>query len=227
MDKNKVLFLVGKIFDKYNVLYFENSLPKPSFDFMRTKKAVGRFTCTRLYGYRIINPKIKLSTYYNFDNEAELTDIVLHEMIHYYIAYNNIWDNNPHGVTFRKYMRKLNDLGNHNITIYSDKELAKEVTSYLLLFFSTKYQTNILIKVGKKHIHDYISGIPTVFGIDYHSNEKNKVYFIESTDKKFAFNKANQGGRQITFNRITEDLKHSLLDEKVNKIQTFSLPEKI
>lgn len=50
-------------------------------------------------------------------SERELEDTIIHEMIHYYIAYNNIKDTSAHGRVFRQMMAEINEQYGREITI--------------------------------------------------------------------------------------------------------------
>ena len=49
--------------------------------------------------------------------ENEFKNVLLHEMIHYYIAYNNIQDTGLHGEVFRKMMNWLNSEHGWNMKV--------------------------------------------------------------------------------------------------------------
>ena len=52
--------------------------------------------------------------FYMYLAEAEVEDIIIHEMIHYYIAYNKIADTSAHGRVFRELMNGINErFGRH------------------------------------------------------------------------------------------------------------------
>ena len=99
------------VFYDCNEKYFNNELPTPKFDLMHTTKYLGWF------GYRKNKKKnknkepleykiIKMCDCYDFD-EKDFIEIMVHEMIHYYIAWNQIKDNGDHGKMF---MEKANEI---------------------------------------------------------------------------------------------------------------------
>lgn len=49
--------------------------------------------------------------------ENEWEDILIHEMIHYFIAYQGLNDNAPHGKLFREKMNEINTKYHRNISI--------------------------------------------------------------------------------------------------------------
>ncbi|MDE5791464.1 MAG: SprT-like domain-containing protein [Muribaculaceae bacterium] len=49
--------------------------------------------------------------------ERDLEDVIIHEMIHYFIMYNELNDTAPHGELFKAMMRSINRTYGRNITI--------------------------------------------------------------------------------------------------------------
>ena len=81
-------------FGTFNRAYFGGKLPEPAFALSHARTILGQFCCRRsrrwLTGRR--KPSgctIRISTYYDIP-ERECQNVLLHEMIHYYIAYNGI-----------------------------------------------------------------------------------------------------------------------------------------
>lgn len=106
-------------FDEFNRNYFDNSLPVPRLSCGKSRTRLGTMSCRRQRtpaGWRSYDYSIRLSTYYEL-SEQELRTVLLHEMIHYYIAYKGICDNAPHGRVFRTIMDKLNTQYGWHITV--------------------------------------------------------------------------------------------------------------
>jgi len=59
---------------------------------------------------------LRISTSFDL-SVPELEDVVIHEMIHYYIALNNIKDSSTHGVVFKRMMAAINAEFGRNITV--------------------------------------------------------------------------------------------------------------
>ena len=57
--------------------------------------------------------------------ENEIEDVLLHEMIHYYIGVNHIADTSAHGRVFRQMMSDINNRFNRHITISLRSETTK------------------------------------------------------------------------------------------------------
>lgn len=94
-------------FKEYNSLYFEDKLPMPKLEVMHTYKISGYFICDPVKKGRIKHKKIYMTDNFDFTDEM-YRNVLVHEMIHYYIAYNNIKDDDAHGVEFMKMADKLN-----------------------------------------------------------------------------------------------------------------------
>lgn len=94
-------------FKKYNKLYFDGKLPLPKFEIMHTYKISGYFIYDPVKKGRIRKKKIYMTDNFDFP-ENVYRDILVHEMLHYYIAYNKIKDNDDHGEVFMKMANDLN-----------------------------------------------------------------------------------------------------------------------
>ena len=108
------------IFNKYNSLCFDGKLPLPRIRIGHAKGYLGQLR------YTVKKEKNGKRTYSNFSlnfsqryemDQQKLEDVVIHEMIHYYIHYNNIQDTSAHGAVFRKMMNDINIRFKRNITI--------------------------------------------------------------------------------------------------------------
>ena len=108
------------IFNKYNSLCFDGKLPLPRIRIGHAKGYLGQLR------YKVKKDKSGKATYSDFSlnftqryemDQEKLEDVVIHEMIHYYIHNNNIQDTSAHGVVFRKMMDDINIRFKRNITI--------------------------------------------------------------------------------------------------------------
>ena len=107
-------------FRALNALYFDDQLPLPQLQVSRARTQLGQFSCMRFRKNifskaTCTNFKIKISEYYE-QTADEIDDTLLHEMIHYLIAFRGQRDASAHGPLFRVEMARLNALGRH-ITI--------------------------------------------------------------------------------------------------------------
>ena len=75
------------------------------------KKRKTLFGGTKCYDFKLrINKRIDLP-------EAEIEDIIIHEMIHYHIAYHGFKDTSTHGQVFKMLMNDINKRFGRHITV--------------------------------------------------------------------------------------------------------------
>lgn len=102
-------------FARFNSQIFSSLLPIPQFKVREARSYRGKFFHDRsvLYGdfYTLV-----LSKSFDMD-ERELEDVLIHEMIHFYIAFNRIKDKSSHGPQFRSLMNQINHAHGRNIEI--------------------------------------------------------------------------------------------------------------
>lgn len=97
-------------FDRFNREYFGGGLPVPRLSLSRARTRMGTFSCKRrrrLLRSELYDFAISLSTHY-IQSERDYQNTLLHEMIHYCIAYTGLKDSSAHGVVFRGMMENLN-----------------------------------------------------------------------------------------------------------------------
>lgn len=107
-------------FRKFNERYFENSLPEIPIRLSNAKGFLGKLTYSRKRTFWFtenytnfvlrINIRIDLS-------QEELEDTIIHEMIHYYIAYHRLSDTSSHGPRFRAMMTSINKRDGRHISV--------------------------------------------------------------------------------------------------------------
>lgn len=108
-------------FEEYNRLYFGGTLPPIPIRLSNAKGFLGkvcyRKTKNSLFS-RAKNSDFVLRINTRIDLPAEVVeDIILHELIHYYLAYNQIEDTSAHGRLFRAEMARINREGGRHIRI--------------------------------------------------------------------------------------------------------------
>lgn len=108
-------------FDEYNARFFGGALPPIRIKLSNARTFLGKVTFTRhrswLFG-PTRNENFVLRINARIDLPEELVqDTILHEMIHYYIAVNQLRDTSTHGRLFRGEMKRINAAGNRHITI--------------------------------------------------------------------------------------------------------------
>lgn len=118
-------------FNTFNRTYFENTLPEPTFKLVNVRTYMGQMG-RREYIRGPFRGKVeyilKINTRFEMD-EAAMEDIVLHEMIHYYIMVKGIRDTSSHGRVFRQWMTLLNQRFGRHISITSPAHNGMENTN--------------------------------------------------------------------------------------------------
>jgi hypothetical protein len=118
-------------FMNFNRMYFDNSLEMPEFWIMHSHRLLGLFECF-MTPYGGENPRIGVSDGYAFTFE-ELRDVLVHEMIHYYLTYTGEDKKVRHGKKFKRMAEELNEEYGLNIQVkYNTASMLK----YKLPFFS-------------------------------------------------------------------------------------------
>ena len=112
---------VKETFGKFNAEIFGGILPVPHFQLSRARSFLGklRYKVTpRAFGRKpaYSDYTLIISTLYDLP-QAELEDVVIHEMIHYLLMIRGIEDSSAHGPQFRSYMNAINERFGRNITI--------------------------------------------------------------------------------------------------------------
>ena len=96
-------------FDECNINYFDGKLPIPMFDLLHSFRTCGYFRCEYeqvWFSKRLYNFCILMTDFYDF-TPKQFEEILLHEMIHYYLAYFGLGKSCCHGVSLRKWLSDL------------------------------------------------------------------------------------------------------------------------
>ena len=107
------------LFTQFNREYFNGELPEPRLLLSRSRTRLGSMAYKRKRSWgRVRNSDytIRISTYYDC-GEREWQNVLLHEMIHLYIASKRLRDTSSHGKLFRQYMDHLNSNYGWNIRV--------------------------------------------------------------------------------------------------------------
>ena len=94
-------------FETFNRAYFQGVLPQPALQLSRSRTRLGSLSYKRVRtwkGMKNENYTLRLSNYYDL-SERECQNTLLHEMIHYIIAYKDWKDTSAHGQLFRSMMQ--------------------------------------------------------------------------------------------------------------------------
>ena len=128
------------LFRDYNIKYFGGVLPLPMFEITESYKFFGYFH-SNIWNNTTVDPLIQISGLWDY-SEAQIRDIMVHEMIHYYLAYKGIDTTASHGLYFHQYAARFNrDYGMHiTVTIdYNEYKRNKNISTFkfwLLKLFS-------------------------------------------------------------------------------------------
>lgn len=106
-----------RMFNECNKKYFNGSLPSPKYGLMNKLNILARFECNKNKKREkpIKWQEIKFSDCYDFPEDV-FRNLMVHELIHYYIAWNGIKDNKDHGKEFMRIANELNTKYNLNVT---------------------------------------------------------------------------------------------------------------
>lgn len=130
------LQFLGERFERFNKMIFKQPLPVPLMHITSAKSFMGQFRAER-HGFagHSVTYHITLSNRYDLQEE-ELEDIIIHEMIHFYISHARLHDTSSHGQVFRRMMNEINQRFSRHITVShrctqqqldSDKNLAHSI----------------------------------------------------------------------------------------------------
>ena len=109
-------------FEEYNHLMFGGVLPPLPIKLGRARTRLGSLCYSYKRGWlglgkkEIYNLHMRFSTYYDLSQEM-WEDIIIHEMIHYYLITTKQQDRTPHGPNFRRMMREINQKFGRNIRV--------------------------------------------------------------------------------------------------------------
>lgn len=210
-------------FDEFNKLCFNGSLPSIPILMSDARTFLGavkhRKRRTLLGKWEYFDFSLSISR--KIDRPQEIIDdTILHEMIHYFILYNQIQDKSAHGPVFRKMMNEINIKYNRNITIShksSEDELKsdKEKRAHLICAIEmTDGKTGIIITAKTRlfQLWDMVSEHPSILSWNWYlSHNPYFNRFRKSLKLKFYI---------ISKNDIELQLKDALpLQREGNKIK--------
>lgn len=121
---------MSKCFNECNKKYFNRSLPMPEFGTLNKLNTIARFEHRKNKGKNktrkpLEYKKIFFSDCYDFE-EKDFINIMVHEMVHYYISWNQIKDNKAHGKKFMEMANELNEKYGLEITKTKDASSFKK-----------------------------------------------------------------------------------------------------
>lgn len=121
-----VIFLVI-IYNRANREIFNSQLPECNLRVSNARTFAGNFRAVtrKVNGRSVTTPSITISSFYD-KSEDELIDVLLHEMIHFYIFDRRLKDSSPHGHIFRRMMDDINRRFGRHIVV-STRHTVEEV----------------------------------------------------------------------------------------------------
>ena len=113
---------IAYYFVYWNYVAFNNELPIPFCGVLHSYRTCGYFQCKYYGGWfskTFYDFSISITDYYDFTDE-QFNNILVHEMIHYYLTYTGVDRRCRHGKEFKKMAKELNKKCHLNITKYLD-----------------------------------------------------------------------------------------------------------
>ena len=117
-------------FDTFNRMCFDGALPRIPIKLSPARTFVGRlqYKPVRNWLGKVVRHEdfvIRISKHFDLP-EAEVEDTLIHEMIHYWIAWQGLRDTSSHGRIFRAKMQEINRKYGRHLTI-SHKSTPEEL----------------------------------------------------------------------------------------------------
>ena len=145
MNAELTVDYLRQAFEHYNDLIFDGKLPVPKLKWSRAKTRLGQMAYKRKMSWgrtKFYDFSISVSNYYKLTTE-QIDDVLIHEMIHYSIAYTGLKDTSSHGIVFRGMMDKINRTFGRHITISVrtrnlQPRTAQQPKDYLILALEMK-----------------------------------------------------------------------------------------
>ena len=168
-------------FDAFNKLIFGGELPRIPIVLGSATRVVGAFSCKvrrNFWGKKeYFDLKLRFSKKFDLP-ENELEDVIIHEMIHYYIHFKNLKDKSAHGPLFKNLMNQINKTFGRKISIRhkgavkTNEQITDAKPRYRVIAVVTMKDGKIGIKVlprikeKVRHYYNAVSTSPTVSKIE-------------------------------------------------------------
>ena len=125
-----------RMFRECNKMYFNKSLPTPKFVLMNKPNTLARFEFNRnKKGKHSIKwQKIIFSDCYDFPEDV-FRNLMVHELLHYFIAWNGIRDKKDHRKEFMKIDNELNETVKYDSTSFPRTEKASQHKGLMKFLF--------------------------------------------------------------------------------------------
>lgn len=152
-------------FNKFNAEIFGGKLPPLVVRIGRARNSLGCLSYKGIENF--YDFKLTISSLYDLA-EQDLEDVIIHEMIHYYIAYFGIGDTSSHGKEFRRIMTSINKKFNRNVVVQrKNDKLADGLVArpHIVGTGSTKEGKIVMTVIAKNKIHIFWSLMPKLFPV--------------------------------------------------------------
>ena len=144
--------IVREKFKEYNKKFFNNELIMPEIRLLKSYLTCGYFSCKKIIGKRRLRgQRLEISCYYDW-NENDLKNVIIHEMIHYYLAYKHIDNELSHGDAFIKMSKEFNekfDTRDNRFINFIGDDIKCSVNRNNVLFYTIE-----LIRIEKGEYND-------------------------------------------------------------------------
>lgn len=154
---------LARDFDILNTMMFEGKLPKCILKFYKSKHKIGLYEFNKK---GVGMNTIKISTTYKLTQQT-LRNVLAHEMIHHFIASNNIVDNAAHGRKFESIRKELNRkhkgfeiMPKEDAALFSVSTDGSTGLKYIALVWEFDGDYGITVVNGKvkdKDIHNFVA----------------------------------------------------------------------
>jgi len=204
---------IEKKFDEYNRQMFGSKLPRIPVELSDAKTFLGQcvfkkrrkaFGKTERYDFRLrINTRADLP-------ERVVEDTIIHEMIHYYIGYNQLEDASAHGPLFVGIMNEINRRFGRNLTVshkstVEQREQLQDKRSHyhviaVVNFHDGRTGIKVLPRVLRSILHYYNNVLANKSIASIQLFMSNNVFFNRypnSSALKVHFLEADEIGRQL------------------------------
>ncbi len=207
-------------FGRFNDEYFGGELPQPRLMLSKASTRLGSMAYRRrrkLFSTELYDFTIRISTCYDL-TQKEYRDVLVHEMIHLYIAYKGLHDTSPHGQVFRSIMERLNRTHGLNMSVSASVNKEKreggvpEDKTYLVLALRMVNGDRMLSVVNPRYALSIDRRLGTIRQVEHRE-------WFSSTDKYFFGFPAVRSlrGRKV---------KKELFDEMTGKMTAVKLGTK-
>ena len=145
------LKFVNKTFHTYNSVIFGSELPEPKFSLTKARTFRGKLLYKLKRGFtgqKATDFELRISLSFDL-SEFEWEDVVIHEMIHLYIASKGIKDSSSHGPEFKKLMHAINRKHNRKITVSVKSTAEKSVSQNADMRIKAHYICIALFRDGR------------------------------------------------------------------------------